>query len=62
MNLKDQRLMRLERAIERASKAENQEVLEWLLDIWNGTQRHGPVDRGSNLARLYDRERKMNGW
>ena len=55
-------LMRLDRAIEHANRNEDQGLLDTLLEIRNGKQRYGPVDRGSNVARLHDRERKMNGW
>ncbi len=54
-------MMRLEKMIDQAEKDEDQTWLERLLWIRDGSPLQMP-DTRSNVARLYDRERKMNGW
>lgn len=52
---------RLDRAIEIAERHGQNEILVILTGIRDGSLM-GRTDRGSNVARLYDRERKMKGW
>jgi len=52
---------RLDRAIEIIEKQGRDDVLQILTEIRDGALL-GRTDRGSNVAKLYNRERKMKGW
>ena len=52
---------RLEQAIKIAEDQGDAETLRTLILIRDGSLL-GRTNRGSNVARLHDRERKMKGW
>lgn len=52
---------RLDRAIEIAERNGQDEILLTLIGIRDSSPM-GRTQRGSNVAKLYDRERKMKGW
>lgn len=53
-------IRRLDHAIEIAERNSEFDLYRKLVIIRNGSI-WGPVNRGTNVARLYDRERKMKG-